>query len=222
MRLRFGDFVFDSRTRELRRGETAVPLGPTTLRFLEVLLERRPEALSKSQIMELVWPDTFVTEASLARVAAEIRAAIGDDARTPRFLRTVYGFGYAFGGEAREEPGTDAQAATPRATGLRVVLGAREIPLADGENVLGRAFGARVWIDSAKASRRHARIMVQGGRAVLEDLASKNGTFLRGERLAKAELLRDGDEIVIGPVVMTFRAGPSRSTETDTSVRGRV
>jgi DNA-binding winged helix-turn-helix (wHTH) protein len=221
MRLRFGEFVFDSRSRELRRDGGAVPLPPKTLRFLEVLLERRPEAIGKSKLLELVWPDTFVTESSLARLAAELRAALGDEAKAPRFLRTVYGFGYAFCGEARDEP--LAPAARPSlAPGLRLVLGPREIPLVEGENILGRAEDACARIDSAKASRRHARITVQDGRATLEDLCSKNGTFLRGGRLGGPEPLRDGDEIVIGPVLMTFRVGPSRSTETDTAVRRPV
>jgi DNA-binding winged helix-turn-helix (wHTH) protein len=220
MRLRFGEFVFDSRTRELRCAGRPLPLPPKTLRFLEVLLESRPEALSKSQIMERVWPDTFVSEASLARLAAELRAVIGDDAKTPRFVRTVYGMGYAFCGEARDEP--LAADSPPRPLGLRLTLGAREIPLTEGENILGREDDARVRIDSAKASRRHARIVVGGAEATLEDLGSKNGTFLRGRRLAGPEPLRDGDEIVIGPVLMTFRAGPSRSTETDTGMRRPV
>ena len=221
MRLRFGEFVFDSRTRELRHGGRPLPLPPKTLRFLEVLLEGRPEALSKSQIMERVWPDTFVTEASLARLAAELRAAIGDDAKAPRFVRTVYGLGYAFCGEARDEP-LAATGPPPQALGLRLTLGAREIPLAEGENILGREDDARVRIDSVKASRRHARVMVRDAQATLEDLGSKNGTFLRGRRVAGPEPLRDGDEIVIGPILMTFRAGPSRSTETDTAMRGPV
>jgi DNA-binding winged helix-turn-helix (wHTH) protein len=220
MRLRFGEFVFDSRTRELRQHGLPLPLPPKTLRFLEVLLEARPEALSKSRIMERVWPDTFVTEASLARLAAELRAAIGEDAKAPRFVRTVYGLGYAFCGEARDEP--LAASSPPRAPGIRLTLGAREIPLMEGENVLGREDDARVRIDSSKASRRHARVVVRDAQATLEDLGSKNGTFLRGRRITTPEPLRDGDEIVIGPVLMTFRAGPSRSTETDTGMRRPV
>jgi len=213
MRLRFDGFVFDSATRELRRDGRPVALAPKPLRFLEVLLQRRSEALSKAQLLELVWPETFVTEASLARLAGELRAALGDDARAPRLVRTVYGFGYGFCGEAREEP--RAPGAPPAgAPGLRVVLGSREIALFEGENVLGRGEDARVRIDSPKASRRHARIVVTGAEATLEDLGSKNGTFLRGARLMRSEAIYDGDEIVIGPVLMTFRAGPSGSTET--------
>jgi DNA-binding winged helix-turn-helix (wHTH) protein len=222
MRLRFDEFVFDTGTRELRRGAEAVPLPPKTFHFLEVLLERRPEAVSKSVLMDLVWPDTFVTESSLARLTTELREALGDDAKTPRFVRTIYGFGYAFCGEAREETAAAAARGAVPSRGLRLLVGRREIALLEGENILGRDDGARAHIDSAKASRRHARIIVAGGQATLEDLGSKNGTFLRGRRLAGIEPLSDGDEIVIGPVLMTFRIGPSRSTETDTALRRPV
>lgn len=223
MRLRFDEFVFDTGTRELRRGAEPVPLPPKTFRFLEALLERRPEAISKSVLMDLVWPDTFVTESSLARLTAELREALGDDARTPRFIRTVYGFGYAFCGEAREAPAArDAPRGAAAPGGLRLVVGGREIPLLEGENILGRAEDARARVDSTRASRRHARIVIDGGRATLEDLGSKNGTYLRGGRLTRTEALRDGDEIVIGPVLMTFRAGPSRATETDSALRRPV
>ena len=219
MRLRFEQFVFDTGTRELRRGPDAIPLPPKTFRFLEALLERRPEAVSKVVLMDLVWPETFVTESSLARLATELREALGDDAKTPRFVRTVYGFGYAFCGDARAEP--SERDAFP-ARGLRLVIGRHEIPLVEGENILGRDEGARAHVDSAKASRRHARIVVAGGQATIEDLGSKNGTFLRGRRLTEKQPLADGDEIVIGPVLVTFRAAPPRSTETDTALRGPV
>ena len=122
--------------------------------------------------MDLVWPDTFVTESSLARLTTELRDALGDDAKAPRFLRTVYGFGYAFCGDAREEPSA-AAARPPRAPAFASSSVRREIPLLEGENILGRAEDARAHIDSAKASRRHARIVVQAGRATIEDLGQQ-------------------------------------------------
>jgi pSer/pThr/pTyr-binding forkhead associated (FHA) protein len=88
--------------------------------------------------------------------------------------------------------------------------------LHEGENVLGRVEDGVVWIESPTVSRRHARIVVEGGRAILEDLASKNGTFLRGERIARPTPLSDGDEIRLGRVRMGVRALPaSKATETD-------
>ena len=90
--------MLDSGTRELTRRGRAVPLSPKVFELLELLLERRPEAVAKDAIHDRLWPKSFVSESSLARLAAEARAALADDARKPRYLRTVFGFGYAFCG----------------------------------------------------------------------------------------------------------------------------
>lgn len=211
MRLRFGPCLFDLAARELRRGGALQPLSPKAFQFLELLLAERPRAVSKAEIHERLWPDSFVSDASLARLASEVRLAIGDDARMPAYLRTVHRHGYAFSGEARPEapPGSGP-------AGCRLVWADRQIPLLAGENLLGRASDARVVIDLARVSRHHARILVDGERAVLEDLGSKNGTSLRGRPLTSAAELTDGDEICIGPAVLVFRtAAGSSTTETD-------
>ena len=203
--MRFGECGFDSQARELQRGNEAVRLSPKAYQFLEFLLANRPRALSKAEIHDHLWPRIFVSESSLSRLAAELRQALGDDARRPRFIRTVYGFGYAFSGEVVDAP--ERPAAKYRdAYACRVTCGSRDIVLDRGENVIGRMPDARVWIDTTKVSRRHARIIVSGGRAVIEDLGSKNGTFLRGQRIAAPAELTDGDEICVGPVLMIFRA----------------
>ena len=96
--------------------------------------------------------------------------------------------------------------------------GKREIPLVDGDNIIGRVEDAALWIDSTRVSRRHARIVVSGARATLEDLGSKNGTYLRGQQLGDPAALADGDEIGVGAVILVFRCaravGP---TETQAS-----
>lgn len=210
MRVRFGEFVLDSTTREVTRGGAVVPVAPKVFQLLELLLERRPGAVAKAEIHERLWPDTFVSESNLARLAAEAREALGDRARDPRYLRTVFGFGYAFCGAAVEE-----RQAPRRGHLCALLVGSREIALDGGENILGRAEDAVVCINSSKASRRHARILVGEGGAILEDLGSKNGTFLRGQRIEQPCPLDDGDEICVGDVVMTFRLlRGSRSTET--------
>ena len=70
-------------------------------------------------------------------------------------------------------------------------------------------------IEAPTVSRRHALIRVSGEDAVLEDLGSKNGTFLRGRRLSGTARLQDGDEVCLGRVRMTFRVLAS-SVSTDT------
>ena len=207
MRIRFGPCTLDSERRELRGALESVPLSPRAFDLLAHLAMRRPRAVSKDELLGALWPDAFVSESNLAGLVAEIRRAIGDDPRDPRWLRTVHGFGYALAdGDAVRE---DERAA------FRLVWGEREVPLVEGENLLGRDAEAPVSIDDPTVSRHHARILVAGGLARLEDLGSKNGTWLEGRRLETPELLEDGDEIRVGPAALTFRAFPDAgSTET--------
>ena len=99
----FGDFELDQERRQLLRSGEPVPLEPKAYELLGLLLERRPRALSRAQIRDVIWPQTFITESTLAVVVNAVREALEDDARHPRFIRTVHGFGYAFCGEARAD-----------------------------------------------------------------------------------------------------------------------
>lgn len=211
VRLRFGQCVFDRDSRELRREGVRQDLAPQAFLLLDLLLEARPRALTKQAIHDRLWPDSFVSESSLPRLAAEVRAAIGDDAKRPALIRTLHRHGYAFMGAVEVEAGPPAAVANAPPT-CRLVWGDRHIPLPAGENVVGRTTDARVLIDHARVSRQHARIDVEGPRAVLRDLESRNGTYLRGERILGPMELSDGDEIVIGPVLLVFRTSAGNST----------
>jgi hypothetical protein len=154
-----------------------------------------------------------VAEVNLSRLVYELRAALGDDARRPTWIRTARGTGYAFCGPA--ETGTEAPGGSAPAGWCRVILKEREVLLGEGENILGRSHEAAVWLRSTSVSRRHARILVAGQTATLEDLGSKNGTTCRGRRLDGPVILGDGDTIRIGAVELTFRiVAPELSTET--------
>lgn len=208
MRIAFGPFTLDTDTRQLRHGADERHLTPKAFDLLELLTRERPRALAKSTLLETLWPDTFVVEANLSNLVAELRAALDDDARQPRYVRTVYGRGYAFCEEALEAARpAPAVAAEPAA--FCVVLDGRARALRRGENVLGRAIDAEIWIDSESVSRRHAVIRVTDRTAALEDLNSKNGTWLRGERLRGTASLSDGDEIRVGSVNLVFRSSPA-------------
>src|SRR6188768_719293 len=94
MRLAFGDFVIDFDERRLLSAQQEVRLTPKAFDLLRLLIETRPKALSKQEIFERLWPGTFVTENNLAALVADLRSSLGDQASEPRFIRTVYAFGY--------------------------------------------------------------------------------------------------------------------------------
>ncbi len=213
MRLLFGDCALDLDTRELHRKGRAVAISPKAFTLLELLVLRRPKALSKAEIHSALWPDTFVSETNLANLVVELRAAVGDDAHASRVVRTVPRFGYAFCAETRsDEP---ARAAVPLGvTEHRLFFRRREIALLPGENVIGREHTAAVWINEQSVSRRHARVVVAEDGAWLEDLGSKNGTFLEGRPVKQPTRLEDGEEFTVGEVASPLRYHCSETTGT--------
>lgn len=216
MTFRFGSLTLDTESRALFREGRSVSISPKAFKLLQVLLEGRPRAIPKAELHQRLWPDTTVSDVNLPTLIAEVRQAIGDGARAPEFIRTVYGYGYAFHGPAATLR-RDGSPASPTDRILRLLWGQREVALSEGENILGRGTDSLVWIDAQSVSRRHARLMVASGLATLEDLGSKNGTYVNGIRLTAPVALRDGDELRIGNVPMTLKvfARPS-STETAT------
>ncbi len=216
MSVRFGKFTFDEGSRELRSGATLVPLSPKAFDLLAALLRERPRALSKAEVRDRLWPDTFVGETSLPRVVGEIRRALRERPGEARFVRTVQRFGYAFVGEVTEgRRGGRSEAVADRPeTGCALSWGERLFPLALGENVVGRDPECAVTVPSDLVSRRHARFVVTREGATLRDLSSKNGTLLRGRRVEGEARLEDGDEIRIGPALLVFCAPGAGSTRT--------
>ena len=201
MRFQFRDCVLDSDSRQLLRTGRLVALPPKCFQLLELLIRRRPRALSKEEIYRHLWRDTFVADASLANLVARIRSALGDSARNPGVIRTIPRFGYSFIAAAQDFPESTA----PHAVAYRLLRGDRDIALASGENLIGRSDECAVWIDDVEVSRHHARIIIDEDGAQIEDLGSKNGTFLQGERIDSTTALADGDLIRVGEASMVFR-----------------
>jgi DNA-binding winged helix-turn-helix (wHTH) protein len=194
----------DDETRQLLRGTDPIHLSPKAFELLKALVEARPRALSKAELHDRLWPDTFVTDANLGILIAEIRSALDDDARAPHYVRTLHGFGYAFSGTAGEITRAGAR---PAQSGVSywLIWRERKFALTEGTNLAGRSPEAGVWLDVPGVSREHARLTIARGSATLEDLGSRNGTFRAGERVTAPVTLRDGDQIQLGPVLMTFR-----------------
>jgi DNA-binding winged helix-turn-helix (wHTH) protein len=198
MRIHFGAFVLDRAARQLCHGGVPRRLQSRALGLLELLVERRPAAVSKQEIRDRLWPDTFVADSTLSSLAARVRRGLGRDGAA--CVRTVHGFGYAFAAEAREAP----PGRHPGSPAAQLSWNRRTIVLLDGENVIGRDPDVSVRIDAPGVSRRHARILAEGDRFTIEDLGSKNGTYLRDERLSPSAELADGDELRLGQTLLFF------------------
>ena len=206
MRLDLGPVTLDTDRHQVFRGAEPVHLSTKAYQLLELLVENRPRALSKDELQKALWPETFVSDTSLTTLVNELRTLLSETAREPKLIRTVHGFGYAFEG-----------AASPSLpSGCRLVWGGHEVLLDEGENVLGRDPGTRGSIPDASISRRHARITVRAGTATLEDLDSKNGSFVGEKRVTSPTPLSDGDAVRLGLVQLVFRAAPGGSSTTKT------
>jgi DNA-binding winged helix-turn-helix (wHTH) protein len=228
--------VYPSLGRVVRIDEEA-HLEPRVMDLLVFFAEHPGEVLSRETIVDAVWAEQFVGEAVIRQSVAAIRKALGDDAHEPRFIETIPKRGYrliasverlgategATGEVAIGEPDSvpvigrplTVEPDGPSEFQCTLRYGKRSVRLTDGENIIGRTPDARVQIASERVSRRHARIVVDGEQAVLEDLGSKNGTFVRGERIHGPVELTDGDEIGIGRVILIFHGLYTARTATD-------
>jgi DNA-binding winged helix-turn-helix (wHTH) protein len=196
VRVQFVDFVLDSGGRRLLRRGRDVPLSPKAFLLLELLASKRPNAVSKSEILDLIWPDTHIVEANIANLVGEIRSALNDDRRQARYIRTVPRFGYAF---IHERVGR-----TESTLAFSLAIGDKRYWLRAGVTELGRSTEGDGVFDSSTISREHARIVVDGASATIEDLGSKNGTFVGTTRVVSQVELRDGDIVRLGSVKARF------------------
>lgn len=209
----FGPFTLDFDCRQLVVGPERQPvhLSPKAYELLHILIEARPKAFSKDELHERLWPSTFVSEATLASLVGDLREALSEPGRGARFIRTVHGFGYAFSGEARE---VGAPVVEPARQWM--IWNGRESPLADGEYLIGRDPDVAFPLGSPSVSRHHARLVVAGDVTTIEDLGSKNRTYVGGQPITSPTPLADGDRIRIGAFELTFRTLTAMgSTETE-------
>lgn len=219
MKVRFGSFVLDSGTRELlalggQDGATpareglprSVHLSPKAFDLLRILIQHRPNVVSKDELLREVWAGKVVEEANLAIAIGEIRKALGDDSRSPSTVVTVARRGYRFAADAVELEPRGPAAAEPEVY-LRwwLTWNDKTLPLREGENLVGRHPGSTVWINASSVSRTHARIRATPASVVIEDCGSRNGTLVDGKKITAPHVLVDGSTVTFGSERATFR-----------------
>jgi DNA-binding winged helix-turn-helix (wHTH) protein len=215
VKIRFNDCTLDIDARQLVRSGKNTHLPPKAFELLKLLIESRPRVLPKAELIERVWPGVFVSDASLAKVVSTVRKAIGQVDDT-RIIRTVHGCGYAFAAALEDQPPSIGSVRVAGGAGCCLVCGRQEFPLGDGDHIVGRDAGSSIRLDSPKVSRQHARLIVRGSCATVQDLGSKNGSFVRGTRVTAPRTLQPGDDLRIGPFALVFHvANYSGSTESE-------
>jgi DNA-binding winged helix-turn-helix (wHTH) protein len=216
LRLEFRDITFDAASRQVARDGHDIKLTRKAFDLLALLIERRPNAVAKDDIHAHLWPDTFVAEITLHSLISEIRRAIGDDSGDPQFIRTVHGFGYAFIAPQRELL-PDPIPARRRLRGW-LIRDTERLQVFEGENLFGRGDDDVIELPSTTVSRRHARIQIDED-VWLEDLGSKNGTFIGDRQITERVRIADGDRIRFGSLLVTFRvARPAEGTRTQSTM----
>src|SRR5574338_581891 len=124
----FGEFRVDLGKMALLRGITVVPLEPKAYDLLLALLERRDRVVTRDELLDAVWKDTFVTPNALSRAIVQLRKALGDDAQQSRFIETVAKRGYRFVAPVSEKraqsPFPEAAASTRQPFSEEIRVGA--------------------------------------------------------------------------------------------------
>jgi len=221
--LSFGEFELDVAAYTLRRTGHRIKLEKIPMEVLILLVRRAGILVTRTEIQAALWgSDVFVDQdAAINTAIRKIRRALGDDAEHPRFLETVVGKGYRFSAPVAADrdaslEGSDVDAGAVSADRLHdhlatylLTRGKREFVLVAGENLLGRDPEVNVRVEHPSVSRHHARISIHSAQAVLEDLKSRNGTFLDGRRIDAPTEIRHGATIGLGPITLSFVVLPA-------------
>lgn len=114
-RIAFGDYQFDCGTRQLWRGDTEIKLAPRASALLAILAERPTQVVGKQELIDRLWKGRAVGDDALTSCVQELRRALGDDPRNPRFVETRHRRGYCLVLPTSPAPAASADPTTDRA-----------------------------------------------------------------------------------------------------------
>jgi len=171
--LRFADFVVDPSQRSIHRRADTVTLTPKTWAVLYYLASHEGRIVTKDELFATAWPDTVVSDGTLSWCIKEIRRALNDTGRQPRYLKTVYGQGFQFiaarpdvvGDPRTREPtpagfvGRSAELGRLRQLWETAKHGQRQVGFVTGEAGIGKTTLVDAFLDSLTTE---SVVMVQG------------------------------------------------------------
>ena len=204
----FGPYRLAPDQRRLERDGHPVALTPKAFDLLVALVRHRERALSKDEILALVWPGAMVEEGNLSQQVLLLRRALGDHGDA---VATLPRHGYRFVTPVAEV--IDAGA-------VRGLMASRhclqwnggEFALREGLTVVGRAADADLSIPLPSVSRHHARFVVSGDECTLEDLGSRHGSWREGVVVRGPARLWSGDQLRLGTAVVVYTMVTSDDT----------
>jgi len=232
---------FDPRTGRLWAGRREVSLTPRAAAVLAALIARAGELVTRQELFDRVWGDTVVSDAALSACIKELRGALADDARRPRFIETRHRRGYRFaarvepaaspaphGTPVRPEPaplvvGRERELAELRACLQEAVGGTRQIVFVTGEPGIGKTTLIELFL--AEAGRDRLRI-AQGrcieahgaGEAYLPLLEAMTGLCREaGERHPVARLLRQHAPMWLAQMPSVLSSAELRAVRRETA-----
>ncbi|HTQ89151.1 MAG TPA: winged helix-turn-helix domain-containing protein [Streptosporangiaceae bacterium] len=126
MGVRFGDCELSVERIELRRGGEIVDLEPQVFEVLAYLLRHRERVVPKTELLDQIWGNRFVSESALSSRIKSARRAVGDTGKDQRIIKTIYGRGYRFVADANEPPASAGRAAAGEDAGEDARDDARE------------------------------------------------------------------------------------------------
>ena len=229
-----GDWRVEPAANALTRAGEEIHLEPKAMAVLVCLVEHAGRVVTRRTLVDRVWATDFIADSTLTHTVADIRRALGDDSRSPRFIETIPKNGYrliAHPSEivARVDPSSMARRPLVVVAGDGVHLaeqasympcehvlhlGNREVSLVRETVIFGRDGGVDIQILNPEASRRHARLDIEPDGVFLEDLGSKNGTQVNFREFAGRYELATGDVIEVGTITMTYRCLSDALTQT--------
>jgi DNA-binding winged helix-turn-helix (wHTH) protein len=205
------EIVVDIGVRLVRRDGIDIHLPPKAFDLLVILVQHQPNAVSHEQLHAALWPGVHVSETSLAALITQLRKALGDTSGDGRMIRTLHRVGYAFSGHAI----VTGSPPVAEPVVCRLIWRSETVDLPAGASLIGRDRACTVQIDADSVSRHHARVNVTGSALSIEDLGSKNGTWVAGERIVGTVPLADGTTFRLGSEVVRVEIGvDQRPTET--------
>src|SRR5260221_8409317 len=113
---RFGQFVLDPGRRTLSRADSLVSLPPKAFDVLLFLAQNPNRLVTKEELLQAVWGDTFVEEGNLTQYISHLRKALGDNSEDSRLIMTIARKGYQFTGDVAVAEAAD----TPKKVALHV------------------------------------------------------------------------------------------------------